>query len=54
MTAPSASSVPDRVGAEVDRLLSGGVDLSRIGIASLRGQLAEGAVHTLPASDAMR
>jgi hypothetical protein len=48
VTAPSPSSVPDRVGAEVDRLLSAGVELSQIGIVSLRGQLAEGAIHTLP------
>jgi len=46
VTAPSATAVPDKVAAEVDRLLSAGLDLSQIGIVSLRGQLAEGAIHT--------
>lgn len=43
-TAPSSSSVSDKIGAEVDRLLSGGLDVGQIGIVSLRGQLAEGSV----------
>ncbi len=44
VTAPSATSVPDKIGAEVDRLLSAGLDVGQIGIVSLRGQLAEGTI----------
>jgi len=47
VVAPSATSVPDRVGEEVDRLLSAGLAGSQIGIVSLRGQSAPGAVHLL-------
>ncbi len=42
--APSLTSVPDKVGAEVERLLSAGLDVGQIGIVSLRGQLAEGTI----------
>lgn len=42
-----ASQVGKRVGAEVDRLLSEGIPLGDIGVVSLRGQTAEGAVHRL-------
>jgi hypothetical protein len=44
VTAPSQTSVPDKIGAEVDRLLSAGLDAGQIGIVSLRGQLAEGTI----------
>ena len=44
VTAPSSTSVPDKIGAEVDRLLSAGLDVGQIGIVSLRGQLAEGTI----------
>ena len=43
--APSTGSVPDKVGAEVDRLLSAGLDVGQIGIVSLRGQGATDAIH---------
>lgn len=48
VTAPSATSVPDKVGEEVDRLLSGGLAPGHIGIVSLRGQTPEGAIYNLP------
>lgn len=48
VTAPSQSSLPDKVGAEVDRLLSAGLEPGQIGIVSLRGQSAKEAVHNLP------
>ena len=48
VTAPSASSVPDKVGAEVDRLLSSGLEPGQIGIVSLRGQTADDAIYRLP------
>ena len=48
VVAPSASAVPDKVAAEVDRLLSAGLDVSQIGVVSLRGQLAREAIHNLP------
>ena len=44
VVAPSLTSVPDKIGAEVDRLLSAGLDVGQIGIVSLRGQLAEGTI----------
>ena len=48
VTAPSASSVPDKVSAEVDRLLSAGLEPGLIGIVSLRGQTAPEAIYRLP------
>ena len=39
------SKVADRVADEIDRLLSQGLTLADIGIVSLRGQTAEGAIH---------
>ncbi|HQR68685.1 MAG TPA: AAA family ATPase [Thermoanaerobaculia bacterium] len=48
VTAPSSTSVPEKVGAEVDRLLSAGLAPGQIGIVSLRGQTAEDAIHRLP------
>ena len=48
VTAPSASSVPDKVAAEVDRLLSAGLEPGHIGIVSLRGQTADDAIYRLP------
>ena len=38
----------DRVSEEVDRLRSGGLELGQIGIVSLRGQTAPGAIYGLP------
>ena len=46
--APSASSVPNKVGIEVDRLLSAGLEPGQIGIVSLRGQTADDAIYRLP------
>jgi hypothetical protein len=46
--APGPSSVAGKVGAEVDRLLSGGLEPGQIGIVSLRGQTAEEAIYRLP------
>ena len=48
VTAPSASSIPDKVAAEVDRLLSAGLEPGHIGIVSLRGQTADDAIYRLP------
>lgn len=48
VTAPSPSAVPDKVGEEVDRLLSRGLAPGQIGIVSLRGQTAADAIHHLP------
>ena len=48
VVAPSSSSVVDRVSEEVDRLRSGGLELGQIGIVSLRGQTAPGAIYGLP------
>jgi hypothetical protein len=42
--APSASSVADKVGAEIDRLLSDGLEPGDIGVVSLRGRTAEDAI----------
>lgn len=42
---PEQAKTADRVGAEVARLLSDGLSPGDIGIVSLRGQSAEGAVH---------
>ena len=47
VVAPSASSIPDKLGEEVDRLLSAGLEARQIGIVSLRGQGA-GDVCGLP------
>jgi hypothetical protein len=47
VTAPSATSVPEKVGEEVDRLLSGGLTPGQIGIVSLRGQTPQGAIYNL-------
>ncbi len=41
---PSASSVPDKIGAEIDRLLSSGLEPGDIAIVSLRGQTAPDAI----------
>ena len=46
---PSPSSVPDKVAAEVDRLVARGVALEDIAIVSLRGQTAADAVFQQPA-----
>ncbi len=48
VTAPSATSVPDKIGEEVDRLLSAGLSPGEVGIVSLRGQTAREAVFNLP------
>ena len=48
VVAPTSSSVVDRVSEEVDRLRSGGLELGQIGIVSLRGQTAPGAIYGLP------
>jgi hypothetical protein len=48
VAAPGPSSVADKVGAEVDRLLSGGLEPGQIGIVSLRGQTAGDAIYRLP------
>ena len=50
VTAPSASSIPHKVAAEVDRLLSAGLEPGHIGIVSLRGQTADDAIFACPAS----
>jgi hypothetical protein len=42
---PAGANVADRVGAEVDRLLSEGLRLADIGVVSLRGQGKADAVH---------
>ena len=39
--------MPDKIGAEVDRLLSEGLTASDIAIVSLRGRDAEGSIHRL-------
>lgn len=44
--APGASSVPDKVGEEIDRLLSGGLKPGDIGVVSLRGRTAKDAIFT--------
>ncbi|BDG08600.1 nuclease-related domain-containing DEAD/DEAH box helicase [Anaeromyxobacter paludicola] len=45
LQAPSASSVQDKVGDEVDRLLGAGLAPSDIAIVSLRGQTAAGTIY---------
>ena len=47
VVAPSTTSAPDKVGEEVDRLLSGGLAPGQIGVVSLRGQSAPGAIYNL-------
>jgi len=42
--APTASSLPDRVAEEVDRLLSSGLHPGEIGIVSLRGRTGQSAI----------
>jgi len=44
VTAPSESSVPAKVGEEVDRLLSGGLKAGQIGVVSLRGKKTPGTI----------
>ena len=44
VAAPSATSVADKVGEEIDRLLSSGLAPSDIGVVSLRGQTATDAI----------
>ena len=44
---PSPGAVPEKIGAEVDRLLSEGLTASDIAIVSLRGRDAEGSIHRL-------
>jgi hypothetical protein len=46
VAAPSVSSIADKVGEEVDRLLSSGLQPGDIGIVSLRGQTAKDAIFT--------
>lgn len=47
LACPSATAVPDRLGEEVDRLLSEGLSPGDVGIVSLRGQQAAGTVFRL-------
>jgi hypothetical protein len=47
LACPSATSLADRLGEEVDRLLSDGLSPGDVGIVSLRGQQAEGTVFRL-------
>jgi hypothetical protein len=44
VSAPSATSVADKVGEEIDRLLSSGLAPGDIGVVSLRGQTAQDAI----------
>jgi hypothetical protein len=46
VAAPSASSVADKVGEEIDRLLSSGLAPGDIGIVSLRGRTGRDAIFT--------
>jgi hypothetical protein len=46
VTAPSATSVADKVGEEIDRLLSSGLAPGDVGIVSLRGRTGRAAIFT--------